>query len=197
MAKKKEDQNTPETAGSLRGHYDPLPPQYIKMNGKMYCYNFTKLRWEQAMIAEEKGNLKKQRIEAFSENTNIPESQMDMNYIAELASLLFVSSPDRKPKIWSETMAKETIKNFKETENPENMDKALRCLRDFFMRRNKRILASVTLMRTGSLDRTMLKMRTLASQIYSNTNSGTKGSITRGNSTGGQEKGSEAPPSGS
>jgi hypothetical protein len=186
-----------QTASEVKKHYDPLPAQYFKLNGKLYSYNYSRLKLRQIILAEETGNLQKIRIDAFSDDPGIPVSSMNMEYKADLASILFVPAPNKKPKVFSPNLQKETREDFFETENPVIMDKIERCLRDFFMRRKKRIIVSTTLMSVGSSDRMISRMMGRVASIYSKSHSSGKESSIPGNTTDGSKSGSEAPPSSS
>lgn len=186
----------PTTASEAKKYYDPLPTQYIKFNSNIYCYNFSKLKNIQMMLAEEKAQLKKMRLDAFSENTHIPDTQMDMEYVAELVSILFVPAPNKKPKVFSRESMKTTKNDFLDDDSG-SFDKAERCLRDFFTRRGKRLIVSTTLMRNGGSDRMISRMMERAASTFSKSPSSTKGSITPGNTTEESKPGSETQPSGS
>jgi len=189
--------NVIQTASDAKRHYDALPTQYIRLNDKLYCYNYTKLKFVQIMLCEEKANLKKIRLDAFSENLNVADSDMDLDYIAELVSMLFVPAPDKKPLIFSRDKMKETKKDFEASDNPVEYEKVIRCLRDFFTLRGKRAIVSATLTMLGSSDRMITRMMAQAASIYSKSPLNTKGSTIPANTTGASKSGSETQPSGS
>jgi len=196
MAKNEtKNKQAPTTVSAFKQHYDPIEPQTVELNGTLYYYSYDELTFEQVMLAEELANLKRQRLEAFADNTNIPDAHMDMDYIAELTSILFVESPDGKPKEFSRIMKRDTAKNFKKTTGIEKYEQIERCLRDFFIRRGKRTLVSTTITKSGSLGRMMPKMLEAATEIYSKMRSESSDSSSRESSTGEAPSDSDAPPS--
>lgn len=160
--------------------YEPLPLQQFEIGDKKYNYEFERLTFEQVMLAEELANYKQEQL---SDNPDsyykVEKSGMD-RYKLKLAALLL--SPEGKP--WSSSILMDTESDLAKIPNDGSVERLEQCLVDFLNRRGKRMLASETVMRDGSLTQMFTMLAKAGNAMLSNQPSVTADSTTEGSSTG-------------
>jgi len=159
--------------------YEPLPIQKFEIGDKKYNYEFEQLTFEQVMLAEELANYKQEQLGDNPDSYyKVEKSGMD-RYKLKLAALLL--SPDAKP--WSSSLLLEIESDLAKIPNDGSVERLEQCLVDFLNRRGKRMLASETVMRDGSLTQMFTMLAKAGNAMLSSQPSATADFTTAGNST--------------
>lgn len=137
------------TAAAALKHRDPLTPQSFKTPSGTFVYDYKKLTAVQVMAAEELANWKKEQIEQPAPDFRTVERSGSTFYTLDLAAILLVGTTGKQRRAYDHDKRHETRKALEQMTDPEQYTRLESCLRDFFTRRGKRRLASITLSRVN------------------------------------------------
>jgi len=161
-------------------HYEALPAQIVTINGKSYGYEYEKLSFMQAMLAEERAQLKLDRVDYVSDSPGTAtEALADVEYRLDMASILFVPVKNKRFSTFDPEL-REEIRKAISLSNISVYKIVEAVITDFFTQRGNRGAASKTLLKQGSL-RTLLKINQMA-QIFSSKSISENGSTSEANS---------------
>ena len=165
-------------------HYEALPAQIVTINGKSYGYEYDKLTFMQAMLAEERAQLKLDRVDYVSDSPGTAtEALADVEYRLDMASILFVPVKNKHFAIFDPELRADIKKTISES-NISVYKVVEAVITDFFTQRGNRAAASKTLLKQGSL-KTLLKINEMA-RMYSNKSLSENGSTNEANLDEGQ-----------
>lgn len=140
-------------------YYEPLPAQVVTIKSKKYGYEFSRLIFLQAMLAEERAQLKMDRLDYLQDNPAAGEAYADMDYRLDMASILFVPVEGKRFQEFNESARSEVRDAFAKAPI-EAYQIVIGAITDFFTQRGSRNIASRTLLKQGSL-KTLLKLSQL------------------------------------
>lgn len=158
-----------KTASETKGHYDPLPAQIITVDGKKYGYEFDKLSFAQAMLAQERAILRIDRIEYLSNNKMILERECDPDYLKDMAGILFVPIEGRKFAPFDKDSKDEVADIIANKGNASTILIIENCINDFFRRIGRRSIGYESLWEEKKLSMSIRQMRNMMGSLNPST----------------------------
>lgn len=169
-----------DSATETKQYYEPLPEQVIIAESKKYGYNFSKITFAQGVLAQERAQLRNDRMEFLNGNSQILVKDGDPDYLIDMAGILFVPLEGKKFQQFDRELRNDTgiaignssVKNIAIIEN---------VIKDFFWLIGKRSVGYESLMEDKRIAGSIRQIRTLATSLTSS--SSENSSLIQTNST--------------